>query len=137
MKRFIYYIAWTLIIGFIIYFGASYQFELRQIARETFDISSVLLYSSIFPICIGILIRLPGFIIEIKKNGKWGFDWIKFLAIGLPSICILLIYISVSHLPQSILPFIPQLILFGDSTIQVMAGVVFGYILLDSVKKKQ
>lgn len=136
MKRFFYYIGWTIIIGFIIYLGAKYQFDLRQEAQETFDLSSFVLYSSIYSIGIGILIRLPRFINEIKKNGKWGFDWIKFLAIGLPSIFVLLIYISVSHLPQSILPFIPELILFGNTTIQIMAGVVFGYVLLDCIKKK-
>lgn len=80
-------------------------------------------------------LRLPKLIKEIKQNKLWTFDWIKFIAIGLPAFCVLIIYVSKFHLPESILSFIPQAIFLGNTTIQMTVGIVFGYTLLDSLKK--
>lgn len=135
MKKFFYYLGWTVSIGIIIYLGSKYQLSLEKEADETFNVVSVVLFSSIFSIITGILLRFPKLINEIKQKKKWGFDWIKFSAIGLPSLLILLIYLFIIYLPVSILQFIPQVLYLGNSSIQIIAGVVFGYILLDSLKK--
>ena len=102
---------------------------------KNIDAMSFILFSSIFPILIGILLRLPKLINEIKKNSQLVFDLAKFFAIGLPSLCILSMYILIYYLPKSILSCIPQEIFLGNTTIQTRAGIVFGFILLDSVKK--
>ncbi|MFD2130302.1 hypothetical protein ACFSKI_03465 [Pseudogracilibacillus auburnensis] len=135
MKRFLYYFGWTIVIGIIIYFRAKYQLRLQQEASVTFEIVPVVLLSTIFPFAIGMLLRLPKLLNEIKQNKQWTFDWIKFIAIGLPSLCILLIYVSLFYLPESILLLMPQAIFLGNPTIHTIAGVVFGYTLLDSLKK--
>lgn len=95
----------------------------------------VILFGILFPIVIGLLMRLPKLIIEIKQHKRWTFDWIKIIAIALPAFCI----ISMWLLP--LLPLvedfyrIPNIILIGSPTIQIIAGIVFGYTLLDSLKK--
>ncbi|MFC2947002.1 hypothetical protein [Virgibacillus sediminis] len=100
-----------------------------------FELMPVVLFGTLFPIVIGLLLRLPKLIIEMKRNKQWIFDWIKFMAIGIPSLSIIF---------MSIFPFtplsegfftIPEIILIGSPTIQIIAGVVFGYTLLDSLKK--
>lgn len=115
--------------------GAKYQLWLEIKASETFQVTPVVLFFSIFSIIIGILLGLPKLINEIKQKRQWMFDWIKFMAIGLPSLLTLLVYVFIFQLPESILPFIPQVILLGNPTIQMTAGIVFGYVLLDSIKK--
>ena len=81
------------------------------------------------------MFRLPKFINEIKQNKQWMFDWIKFIAIGLPSLCILLINTLKIYIPENMIEFIPQTIFLTDSTIPLIAGGVFGYVLIDSLKK--
>lgn len=136
MRRFFYYFGWTTVIGIIIYSGAKYQFLLKQEYMKNFEVISFVLFSSIFPIVVGILLRLPKLIKEIKENREWTFDWSKFIGIGLPSFGVISMYVLIfTPVGESILPFVPEMIFVGNSTIQTIAGVVFGFILLDSVKK--
>jgi hypothetical protein len=135
MKRFFYYLGWTIVLGIIVYSGTKYQFFLKQDYMKNLNAMSFVLFSSIFPIVIGILLRLPKLINEIKGKRQWTFDWAKFIGIGLPSLCILSMYVLIFYLPESIMPFISQEIFLGNPTVQTIAGVVFGFVLLDSVKK--
>ncbi|WP_301107212.1 hypothetical protein [Sporosarcina sp.] len=135
MRRFFYYVGWTIVLGIIIFTGNQYQLSLKQDYMKNIDAMSFVLFSSIFPIVIGILLRLPNLINEMKENGQWTFDWAKFIGIGLPSLCVLSMYVLLFYVPESILPFISQEIFLGNSTVQIIAGVVFGFVLLDSVKK--
>ena len=80
------------------------------------------------------MLRLPKFIDELKQNKQWKFDWMKFIAIGLPSLCISLTHLQF-YLPEGITAFTSQITLFSDSTIQLIAGIAFGYVLIDSLKK--
>lgn len=116
-------------IGFIIYWGMKYQSQLEETAKREFELFPVILFAAIFPIVIGLLLRLPKLIIEIKENKEWTFDWVRFVAIALPSLFII---------TMSIFPYlypITEIILIGGPTITTIAGIVFGYVLLDSVKK--
>lgn len=136
MRKFFYYFGWTIVIGIIIYLGAKYQFQLKQDYMKNFEVLSFVLFSSIFPIGIGILLRLPKFIIEMKENRQWTFDWAKFLGIGLPSFGVLFMCVFLfTPAGKNIPPYVPEIMYSGNSTIQTIAGVVFGFILLDSVKK--
>ena len=71
-----------------------------------------------------------------KENKQWKFDWMKYIAIGLPSLCISLIHLLKFYLPwTNITAFISETAIFSDSTIQLVAGIVFGYVLIDSLKE--
>ncbi|MRG87151.1 hypothetical protein GH754_12610 [Salinibacillus xinjiangensis] len=135
MKRFLYYLIWTLVIGGAIYLGNNYQLALEEQSETTFNIIPVLIFATIFPLLVGILLRLPKLIIDIKEKRPWTFDWVKGLAIVLPALYItilpLLSYTSVGMN----LPFANEVIFFGNSLYTTTAGIVAGYVLLDSFVK--
>lgn len=135
MKRFLYFFGWAIILGLMIYLGAKYQFFLKQEYMKNLGVGSFVWYSSIFPIVIGMLLRLPELINEIKDKRPWTFDWAKFVGIGLPSMFISLAFVLIFYVPINVLHLIPQQIYLGNPTLQTIAGVVFGFVLLDSVKK--
>ncbi|WP_233191245.1 hypothetical protein [Sporosarcina sp. P20a] len=123
-------------IGIIIYVGAKYQFLLKQEYMKNYEALTFILFSSIFPIGIGILLRLPKLIIEIKENRQWTFDWAKFMGVGLPSLGVLSMCVLIfTPAGEYFIPLVPEVMYSGNFTIQTIAGVVFGFILLDSVKK--
>jgi hypothetical protein len=82
------------------------------------------------------LLRLPKLIVEIKEKKQWSFDWINVAAIGIPSIYIAMIpLLSLFTFFGMNWLFAKELILLGDTTLTTIAGIVFGYVLLDSLKK--
>ncbi|EGQ27913.1 hypothetical protein ABZ756_02580 [Mammaliicoccus sciuri] len=131
MKRFFYYFAWSIGIGLMIYLGMKWEFQLKETASMNFNILPVVLFSAIFPIVLGMLFRLPQLFIKIKENKKWTFDWTKFLAVALPALLIVVLYI-LSYL--AIVPVV-HFLLIGGQTLVTVAGIIFGYTLLDSFKK--
>lgn len=103
MKRFYYYFACTVIVGIIIYLGTMYQTRLLEEAKMNFELSSVIRFGTIFPIIIGMFLRLPKSIIEVKEKRHWTFDWIKIAAVALPALYIATlphITAEVQHLQQ-------------------------------------
>lgn len=65
-----------------------YQIQLEEKASITFTMSSVLIFVTIYPMVIGMFLRLPKLIMEIKEKRQWTFDWIKFVSIGIPALFI-------------------------------------------------
>ncbi|QSS98698.1 hypothetical protein IMZ31_11330 [Pontibacillus sp. ALD_SL1] len=130
-----YYFVWTLAIGLIIYLGKSYEMDLQQEYKITYERpTALLLFTTLFPVGIGILLRLPKFILEVMARTRWTFDWVRGLAVGVPA----LVVVAWSTLPLT--PFgegmrMPGLILVSQPTLTTVAGVVLGYLMLDSLKK--
>src|SRR5690625_798770 len=108
-----------------------WRFQIEKEASIEFRMLPVVLFTVIFPIVLGVLLRLPQLIIEIKENKKWIFDLPKFMAIGLPTLLILLYYI-ISGLGMVVAG---HFILISVSTIATVAGIIFGYSLLDCLKE--
>src|SRR5690625_717871 len=133
---FLYYFSWTVFIGFIIYLGTKYQVQLENEASKNFELMPVVLFTTLFPIVIGLFLRLPKLIIEIKQKKQWRFDWIKFIAIGLPTFLVISLFIlPFTSLGEGII-IVPEILWIASPTFQIIAGIVFGYILLDCLKKK-
>lgn len=112
-----------------------YQVQLEEEAKMKFELFPVVRFATLFPIVIGLLLRLPKLIIEIYNKKKWTFDWVKFIVIGLP--CLYVITMSIlpySPLGEGSIP-IPDIIIMGSPTVTTIAGIVFGFVLLDSLKK--
>ncbi|WP_019414191.1 hypothetical protein [Paenisporosarcina sp. TG20] len=133
MKRFLRYLAWTVFIGVIFYLGTKFQVSLEKEAAITFDSMPGLLFTTVFMIVMGMLLRLPKLISEIKEHKRWTFDWIKIVAIGLPAL-----YIAI--LPLMTLTSLGTDLLFANAVVTSgqlvkIAGIIFGYVLLDSLKK--
>ena len=130
-----YYLACTVGIGFLIYLGAKYNIRLVEEANKTYEVLPVLIFVTIFPIVIGVMLRLPKMIMEIKDKKEWTFNWIKVIAIGIPALYIAsLPILSYSSFGMSFL-FAKELMLIENTTLITTAGIVFGYVLLDSLKK--
>lgn len=130
MKRFLFIFISTVVIGMIFYIGMGYQVGLREKSAITFNIKPYIIFTTIFPVCMGMLLRLPKLIIEIKDKKKWSYDWMKAIIIGLPALYIAMI-------PLLAIVFGTNLIFAeafrGDMTFISIAGVVFGYVMLDSL----
>ncbi|QHJ70665.1 hypothetical protein [Planococcus halotolerans] len=137
MKRFLYYLIWTLVIGFIVYMGTLIQADISETASQNFILLPPIVFLALFPVVIGVLMRLPKFLLERKERRAIGFDWFKFLAVGLPSLYVVLM----TFLPFTSLRLrIPSYMLTSEyamTTIAAIAGIVFGYILLDCFHKPE
>ncbi|MFD2629986.1 hypothetical protein [Oceanobacillus kapialis] len=100
-----------------------------------FEIMPLVLFGILFPIVIGILLRIPKLIIEIKQHKQWTFDWVKFIAIAIPALFVIALSIS----PYLSIPLdymkIPIIFMEGTPTIETVAGIVLGYTFLDCLKK--
>lgn len=133
MKRFLFLFFSTVVIGIIFYVGMDYQVSLREKSAINFNLKPFIIFASIFPVFIGMLLRLPKLIIEIKDKKRWSFDWIKIIAVGIPSLYIAMIPLLVIAYGTNLL-FSKAFMLLGDFTFTSIAAVIFGYVLLDSLK---
>jgi len=87
--------------------------------------------SIVFPFAVGILLRFPLLILEIKEKRKWTFDWQKFTAIAFPTLFIITVFILAHSGIQTSVNFI----LIGGANFISIAGIVLGYTLLDCLKE--
>ncbi|AOV07060.1 hypothetical protein [Sporosarcina ureilytica] len=140
MKRFMYYFVWVLFIGIISYLGSQYYLSLKSLAHGMFDSNLFIIYSLVFPVIIGMLLKLPGLIKDIKQQKKWTFDWVKLLAIGAPTffivtspVWIYTIWTYTSLGKHSI--FADFLRVTISTPFTTAAGIVLGYCLLDILKR--
>lgn len=135
MKRFLFIFFSTAVIGFVFYLGMDYQMRLREKSAIIFDIKPYITFASFFSIFIGMLLRLPKLILEIRDKQRWSFDCIKVIVIGIPSLYIAMIPLFAIVYGMN-LWFSNVVMLLGDITFTTIAGVIFGYVLLDSLKSK-
>ncbi|TFB19497.1 hypothetical protein E3U55_10040 [Filobacillus milosensis] len=108
-----------------------YFLIIKQYANATFNILPLILFIAISPILIGMLLKIPHLILNWKET-EWGFDWVKFLSIGLITLLFIIHYImsyfnSMIEMPQYIAFTIPDQLL-------TVFGVVFGYVLLSCIR---
>lgn len=132
MKRFLSYLIWTLAIGFVLYYGMQLQEQIVEHSKMTFNPLPRQAYIALFPVVIGLLINLPNFVRHLKNKTSWTYDWVKFTAIGLPTLYI----VVMTFLPFSPLGAgrvtVPSHLFFSETTFTTVAGLVFGYIVLAS-----
>ncbi|KNB70538.1 hypothetical protein ADS79_16620 [Brevibacillus reuszeri] len=122
---------------FIVYFilNALMQYELVLVerAKETFNSFPSNLYSSLYPTLIGLLFALPKFVQVIKAEGRWNFDWIRIVAVGIPTLfgaTVILIYFS----PLG--TYFPSISILSVGTkFSTICGIVLGYLILSCFQK--
>ncbi|MFZ3579727.1 hypothetical protein [Virgibacillus sp. DJP39] len=134
MKRFLGYFSLTVVIGALSYLGTRYQVLLEKEVDTYYQILPVLVYSTIFPIVIGFFLRLPKLMNEMKEKKRWTFDWVKIVALTLPALCITMLPL-LSYIFGMNLIMANELFVLNEPTYAKIAGIVFGYSLLDSLKK--
>ncbi len=136
MRSFLYYIIWTILLSVIIYFGTMFHLNLKASMRYDDYYIPYLLYVILFPIVVGMLLRLPKTIHVLRGNQQKSYDWIKLLAINIP--IILFLFIPIINYTSEILPYflIQPLMIVDNILLMTIAGIVFGYVILDCIKTK-
>ncbi|HHY28634.1 MAG TPA: hypothetical protein GX523_18200 [Desulfitobacterium dehalogenans] len=140
-RRFAQYLLLTIILLVVLLWGAKYGAGLRILGAKTYNQIPYLVFASLFSIVFGIVLAIPHRIKEFSKIGKWTVDWMKLLAIGLPTILLNLSLILIILTPIGKLkyftyynPFIEVMI--TDSRVITLSGVFFGYIIISSLNKR-
>jgi len=123
--------------------GASIQQKLKYITATTFNNIPQFTFMIIFPVFIGIMLALPGFISTAKGNGHWKVDWAKLFGVGLPALYIttypLIYYVVIPTVVGDMALggytrfFISNL--FFDDILRTVSGLVLGYIILSVIQK--
>jgi len=131
LNRSIYCLIYVLLVTFFVYKLGNYQQFLLFQSKTEGNHLPVIISSAVFPVITGIALALPRLYRTLIKQGKWQFDWIRFLLVGIPSFWATNTY----TLPAMgiNLPFVPSWAytpLLADT-----GGIVFGYILLNSFYK--
>lgn len=135
LKRFICFFLYTIFIIIVSFYALKYQYYLRQEGTFKFDASHVFLFMTIYPIVLGLIIALPYIACKVKEEGVWKFDWIKFLAIGTPTL-----YIALSPITYIIIQWWPYITYIYPYNIKyyphTLSGVAFGFLILTSLYKQ-
>jgi drug/metabolite transporter (DMT)-like permease len=126
----------TVVFAIILYIGAFIQLEIQEYQRSNYRMVPLMLFVSFFPILIGMFLRVPGLVKELKQNKRWEIDWVKFFIIGIPTLYIALYPFFFSLGIPVVSVFLSNYLLGTQYVTTTIAGVVSGYILLGSLKGK-
>ncbi|MDE5415067.1 hypothetical protein [Alkalihalobacterium chitinilyticum] len=129
------YLGWTLFIGLILWIGFNIHLHLLEKTNMMFVMMPLILFSSLFPVLIGMLLRLPRLIDEIRQNKRWAVHWTKLIIIGIPTLYVVVTPILSMTAIGPYWPFSFKILQLMDAHIHAMVGLVLGYVVLDSVKQ--
>src|SRR5665647_2510784 len=127
VKRFIGYLIYVVAVGYIITKADDYQLYLQHIYSKTFNTTYLWLFMSLFPILVGLMLALHHLVSMIRKQGSLKFDWIMFLAVGIPTLCIAITPIVLATgLEQLTNIWLFSSIIAFHNNLVTVSGVVFG-----------
>lgn len=136
MKRFIYFLVWAVIILVIMYVSFEISLRLKEYQATYFKPMPYVIFSVVFSLLMGMLFRLPQLVIEIRNKKRWSIDWVKLFVISIPALYFAIIPIFfIANIPLVPLILVTKMFDSGLTT-STIAGIVFGYSFLDSVKEK-
>lgn len=130
MKRFLYMFCWMLVIVFLFYCAIQWRMSLVILMKEETLFLPLMIFTVVFPIILGMLLRLPKLILEWKQYNKWSYDWMKFFVVALPNLFVLILFV----LSYFNLFTVVHVFIVGDYILPTVVGLVFGYALLDCIK---
>jgi len=90
----------------------------------------LMIFTVVFPIILGMLLRLPKLILEWKQYNKWSYDWMKFFVVALPNLFVLIIFVLSYFKVFTVM----HVFIVGEYILPTVVGLVFGYALLDCIK---
>jgi len=130
MKRFLYMFCWMLVIGFLFYCAIQWRMSLVILMKEELLFLPLMIFTVVFPIILGMLLRLPKLILEWKQYNKWSYDWMKFFVVALPNLFVLIIFVLSYFKVFTVM----HVFIVGEYILPTVVGLVFGYVLLDCIK---
>lgn len=136
IKRLIVNFLYIITTMYFLFKSTEWERHLKLLAGRTYNPYPHLIFLGIFPIIMGIFLAIPVFIKKTKEQGNWYFDWIKFIAVGIPTL-----YVAISPALYfspigKYLPHIGSIMFSYSSTPLIVCGIIFGYILLSSFDKR-
>ena len=136
-KRFSLIFTGTIIYLSIFLYGEHYRVLLRIVTGRTFRPLPLYIFYVTFPMIIGLLLAVPHLLIETKKAGRWKYDWVKFLAIQIPAIYLILPAPLIFIYPPLRDILYPRFIntLLTQSSVMNVVGIVVGYFSLSLLYK--
>ena len=84
---------------------------------------------------MGVLLAFPSFILIVKKQGSWKFEWVKVLATSIPIFCYILAPF-IFQIPSIGVFMMDTYLLLHVSPLIPVYGIMLGYILLNSFSKQ-
>jgi hypothetical protein len=111
---------------------------------ENYDILTFYRFRPFFFLAIGMLLASPHLIRTRSKSGSWSVDWLKLIVFVLPLFyawVVPLLYFT-AWAPSVELPFASFLLggYLGNvvsTSFDTIIGVLLGYVILNSVKKRK
>jgi len=137
-KRFCLHFLFAIFILVFLFFGAKYGLELQLTKKLS---NSYRVFSVLFPIMFGIVLALPNLFTEFRSKGKWIMDWVKVLAIGVPTFlmslfCVLLLFTPFGKIEYFSTFSNPLVyVMFYENMMTILSGTIFGYVFISSFKK--
>lgn len=133
-KRLVWYFLYMVFIIFILVKSTDLERQFKVFVNQTSSYYPFLVFQQYFCFAVGVLLAMPKFIMTLVKNGSWYFDWVKFIAVGVPAFIVsifpILLYSPVGkYLPQA------GLIIGYSAYPQIICAVILGYLLLSSFNK--
>lgn len=121
---------WMLVIGFLFYCAIQWRMSLVILMKEELLFLPLMIFTVVFPIILGMLLRLPKLILEWKQYNKWSYDWMKFFVVALPNLFVLIIFVLSYFKVFTVM----HVFIVGEYILPTVVGLVFGYVLLDCIK---
>ncbi|MGE7186166.1 hypothetical protein ACQKKK_20005 [Peribacillus sp. NPDC006672] len=141
LKRAIRYLIFLVVLLGVLFVGLKYQQHLFKLSRETYEIKGYLLFESLFPIFLGMVLAIPRILQIFSKKGHLKVNWLRIVILGLPFIYFAIIpvlYFSEAvkiDLPLSNFIF-GYFGVNGSTTFNTITGVIAGYIIVTSLYKR-
>jgi hypothetical protein len=135
LKKFCWYLIYAVAFIIILLWLTNHAEELRIVVSRTYKPTSLIIYTAIYPVIIGMLLSLPTLYSKMKKEGRITLEWIRLVAVGVPALILTLSQILYWFTPfgRIIYPMLPE---WGLAKETVMVGGIFlGYTLLSSIRK--
>ena len=135
MKKLGSYIAYIFFFGLIVYWGVKYEEELGVLEQFASNINPfpLMIFTTVFPIVIGVLIAIPGLASNFIKTGSWSVNWIKMVVIGLPTFIVSISYLMYFSKIGKYLHITSSWVINGK--VITISGIIFGYTVLASIYK--
>ncbi|PGZ90926.1 hypothetical protein [Bacillus sp. AFS029533] len=124
-------------VGFFITIFIVLQLQqlLKQHTAETYNFIPMIIYAPLLYIIIGIILGLPTILKENSKSGRWAFKLEKLVFVGVPALYIALYPLIYAKARILMLPNYISTVLLS-SEIYLVAALIFGYILITVLEKK-
>lgn len=140
-NKFIAYLIYIII--FILFLKYGYEYGFYNLQRPgskyleyyLFGRQVVWAYLAFYFALIGLMLALPRFMNTIKESGVWKFDWIVFLAVGVP-----LLYVSITPwIPLEWVHYWPLRDYLGQwgGLFQNLTVTLFTYFFITSFNKSE